>query len=145
MTMKIYQLREATTEDFNFIANSYLKSYRTAPETRPMINEVYFPEYKSRLEHMIKTGLVVVAHAQDDVNHIFGYVIASAVGNYPVLHYVYVKFPFRRIGIAKDLVTAILPGLGEQVTVVTHQPRNWEAASKKYKLIYDPKYARETK
>jgi GNAT superfamily N-acetyltransferase len=141
----MYKIRLARPEDFNFVANSYLKSYRTAPETKPMINEVYFPEYKSRLEHMARTGTILVACAQDDEDQIFGYSIVGLVGQYAVLHYVYVKFPFRHVGIGKALTLAAVPGFAERTTVVTHQPRNWAATSTKYKLIYDPKYAKETK
>lgn len=140
----MYRLRPARNEDFNFIANSYLKSYRTAPETRPMINDIYFPEYKSRLEHMARTGAILVACARDDDDQIFGYVITGQIGQYPILHYVYVKFPFRKVGIGKALLTSALPELGQKLTVVTHQPRNWEHLATKYVLLYDPKYSKET-
>lgn len=138
----MYQIRTARPEDFNFVANSYLKSYRTAPETKPMVNEIYFPEYKSRLEHMARTGLILVACARDDEDQIFGYVIAGSVGQYPLLHYVYVKFPFRYAGIGKALINAALPNFKQDTTVVTHQPRNWTQTAERYKLLYDPKYAK---
>lgn len=141
----MYQIRLARPEDFNFIANSYLKSYRSAPETKAMINDIYFPEYKARLEHMARTGTILVACAREDEDQIFGYVILGVVGNYPVLHYVYVKFPFRHVGIGKALALSAIPDFGERITVVTHQPRNWAGTSSRYKLIYDPKYSKETK
>lgn len=140
----MYQIRLARPEDFNFVANSYLKSYRTAPETKPMINEIYFPEYKSRLEHMARTGTILVACASTDEDQIFGYIIVGELGKYPLLHYIYVKFPFRHVGIGKALLYAALPEVGKAATVVTHQPRNWQAVSEKYRLIFDPKYSKET-
>ena len=141
----MYQIRLARPTDFNFVANSYLKSYRTAPETKAMVNDIYFPEYKSRLEHMARTGTILVACAVGDEDQIFGYCITGEIGGYPLLHYIYVKFPFRHVGIGKALLTAALPELKEKVTVVTHQPRNWTQTAEKYKLLYDPRYAKETK
>lgn len=140
----MYQIRIARPEDFNFIANSYLKSYRTAPETKPMVNDIYFPEYKSRLEHMARTGTILVACARDDEDQIFGYVIVGSIGRFPILHYVYVKFPFRHAKIGSTLVKTAIPTFGSDTTVVTHQPRNWASASAKHKLLYDPRYSKET-
>lgn len=141
----MYKIRLARPEDFNFVANSYLKSYRTAPETKAMVNDIYFPEYKTRLEHMARSGSILVACSQDDEDQIFGYCIVGNIGNYSLLHYVYIKFPFRRVGLAKALLAVAIPDLGAYPTVVTHQPKSWQQVSAKYKLIYDPKYSKETK
>lgn len=139
----MYQIRLAKPEDFNFVANSYLKSYRCSPEARPMINDIYYPEYKTRLEYMTRTATILVACATDDEDQIFGYLITSLVGNYPLVHYVYVKAPFRCLGIAKSLAHVALPELGTRITVVTHQPRNFKSLATKYALLFDPKYTKE--
>lgn len=140
----MYQIRQATPEDFNFVANSYLKSYRTAPEAKAMVNDIYFPEYKTRLIHMASTGTILVACSNEDPDQIFGYIMVGEVGTYSILHYVYVKFPFRRLGIAKALTLAALPDIGNKLTIVTHQPKNWRAVEDKYALLFQPRYAKET-
>lgn len=141
----MHQMRWANQSDYPFIANSYLKSYRKAPGNRALINEVYFPEYKARLEGIVASGAVLIAHAPDDPDHILGYAIASQLAGYQVVHYVYVKYPFRQQGIAKSLLLAIKPDFGTSYTVITHQPKGWQQISAKYQLVYNPTLAKETK
>lgn len=141
----MHQLRWATQSDYPFIANSYLKSYRCAPAAKAMINDVYYPEYKARLEAMVASGSVLVACASDDADQILGYLLFTELAGQAVLHYVYVKYPFRQHGIATALVLAAKPNFGTPYTVVTHQPKSWQAVSEKYKLVYNPALIRETK
>lgn len=141
----MHQLRWATQSDYPFIANSYLKSYRCAPAAKAMINDVYFPEYKARLEAIVATGSVLVACASDDPDQILGYLLFSELAGRTILHYVYVKYPFRQHGIAKSLILTAKPDFGNSHTVITHQPKGWQEVSNKYQLVYNPALVKETK
>lgn len=134
------KIRPYRPEDFNFVANSYLKSYRGSPEAKHKINDIYYPEHKERLAKML-TGTVLVACSTEDDDHILGYVAASA-GKWNILHYVYVKFPARQWGIGRKLVEAALPDFGTKMTLCTHTCRNWTEMSGKYQLIYDTREAK---
>ena len=141
----MHQLRWATQSDYPFIANSYLKSYRSAPAAKAMINDVYFPEYKARLEAMVASGSVLVACATDDPDQILGYLIFTELAGHTLLHYVYVKYPFRQHGIASNLIATAKPDFNKTHTVVTHQPKSWQEVSNKYQLVYNPALVRGTK
>lgn len=134
----MYKLRLAKPEDTNFIVNSYLKSYRGSPESRAISEESYYGLYKKRLEGM--AGAIVVATSQDDDDQILGYAIGH--GSDLIIHYVYVKYPFRGLGLAKVLLKALCPNFGTESTVITHQPRNWVQVSSKYKLKFEPQHVR---
>lgn len=128
-------LRPMKVEDYNFISNSYLKSYRNAPGVSILDNSIYYDEFKKRLDYLLLNTECIVACHVDDPDQIFGY----RIGSKPIIHYVYVKWPFRRLGIAKQLLADY--NLGNGATVVTHQPRGWSKLAEKYRLIFDPRYA----
>ncbi len=128
-------LRPMKIEDYNFISNSYLKSYRNAPGVSILDNPTYYSEFKRRLDYLLLTSECVVACHIDDPDQIFGY----RIGSVPVLHYVYVKYPFRRFGVAKALLKEF--DLGKEFTIITHQPKRWSELMKKYNLVFNSQLA----
>lgn len=142
----MWTTRQARMSDYPFIARSYLRSNYASPQTRAMIPEVYYPEYKAKLEYMVASGQVIIACSTEDDDQIFGFCIAGLFANQILLHYLYVKLPFRKLGIATSLATLVSPELGHPnvFTFVTHQPKGWKQVSEKYHLIYVPQYSKET-
>lgn len=136
----MFVTREFRPSDFNFVANSYLRSYRSGPEAKYMPSDFYYPEYKEKLTHMIKTGKVTILCSSQDEDQIVGYSITDKILDWNILHYVYIKFTFRRMGLAKQLLADL--SLGQNVTICTHIPKMWSNCITKYKLAFDPKYAR---
>ncbi len=134
------QLRHATLNDFNFIANSYLKSYRDAPATKHLINQIYYDLYKDKLTYMLENSDVTVACSDEDADQILGYLISSEIHGKPIVHYVYVKHLFRQMGVAKALLTAMVPKWGQGMVICTHTARHFDELRAKYKLIYTPEY-----
>ncbi len=132
------QLRQATQNDFNFIASSYLKSYRFGPETKHLINDIYYDVYKDKLNQMLETGSVTIACSDEDPDQILGYLISGQVHGRSILHYVYVKHLFRHLGVAKTLLQATIPGWGVRMTLCTHTARRFADLRDKYKLVYSP-------
>lgn len=135
------QLRQANPNDFNFVANSYLKSYRYSPETKHLISQIYYDMYKERLKNMLASGEVTVACSDEDPDQILGYIIAGTVHGKPLVHYVYVKHVFRKMGVAKALLLAVVPGWGTRMVICTHTARRFTELREKYKLIYNSEYA----
>jgi len=131
-------MRPARAEDFPFIANSFLKSYKGAPEARCLDSKTYYADYTERLKKLVLTAETTVACADDDEDQILGYIIGEKFGNHAIVDYLYVKYPFRCLGVGKALVRSLHPEFGQTETVVTHQPKNWNTLSKKYKLVYLP-------
>ena len=143
--MTAYVIRPGRASDFNFIMNSYLKSYRNSPEASFMLNDIYFPEHSQRMQRLLKTSQVLTACAADDPDQILGYIVTGKAHYWAVVHYLYIKYPFRQMGVAKALVAAAEVPLGVQMTLVSHLPKNYSALSTKYKLVFDPKYAKDDK
>lgn len=135
------QLRQMTQNDFPFISNSYLKSYRYGPETKHLINEIYYDVYLEKLNNMISSGDVTVACSDEDPDQILGYLISGSTHGVSIVHFIYVKHLFRRMSVAKTLLQSKVPEFGIKMTICTHTARHFTALREKYKLIYDSKYA----
>ncbi len=136
----MWAIREYRPSDFNFIAHSFLRSQRAR---QGGLDSLYYPVFKERLETMLRISKVHVMCAEADLDQIAGYVITSKIADWDVVHYLYVKHPFRRLGLAKDALKHVLQSFGERPTICTHLPKNWPSLAEKYKLIFDPKYVRD--
>lgn len=105
MTLTIAK-REATQADIPFIFSSWLNSYRNSIASRHITKTVYFEEHHKRIEVVAARSCVIIAHDKDDPNQIFGWICVEP-GNVPIIHYVYVKHPYRKLGIARSLLAEV--------------------------------------
>lgn len=98
-------IRPGVVEDIRFIFNSWLKSYRDANAVAGVPNTLYFKGQHEVVERILaRPGLLVlVACTPEDEKQILGYVVASETKAGTVLHWLYVKHPFRGFGIAREL------------------------------------------
>lgn len=111
-------LREARDSDKAFLISSWLRSFAASKLALLADSDAYFQGYRPLVEAALSRSRVLVACQKADPDAIVGWV-AVEPGDVPRLHYVYVKHPFRRFGIAKRLVA---PLLGAAVTYTHETP-----------------------
>ncbi len=105
-------IRDGTLEDINFIFSTWLKGLRYGNDFFKLIDqEAYFDKYHQVLEGVLSnpSTTVKVACLVEDQSVIIGYAVFRGL----VLDWVFVKKPWRNIGIAKDLVPS-------DVSTITH-------------------------
>jgi GNAT superfamily N-acetyltransferase len=106
----------AREKDGNFIFSSWLKSWR--PYTT--LHNGYFTEQHDLIEKLIINNYAIVARVADDPTSILGYVVwGKSAGNH-VVHYVYVKHIYRRMGIGTDLLKDTFDGNKIECIHATH-------------------------
>jgi len=126
--------RPARDDDYGFVLNSWLKSYYNTAIIKPHINRgIFFRNEAKIVNKLIREDSITIACNPEDDTHIFGYICYRV--DPQVMHYVYMKQPFRRIGIAGGLLSSSLSG--KDIDVTYHTPRlkrlnNW------YKFTYNP-------
>jgi GNAT superfamily N-acetyltransferase len=94
------KLRPGTEEDHAFILSSWLKAYFDCGNHyyRPP-KKIFFEKHADKVkEHL--AGHVIVATTEEDPSQIIGYAVHSS----GVLHFVYVKSLFRKMGVARELI-----------------------------------------
>lgn len=117
-----------------FIYNSMLKSLRNHPPYTWMANDTYFPFMSNMIDMLLASSNALLAVDPLDESSMFGYILYS---NPQRVHFVYTKYPFRKLGIASLLLKEINNSRGEPTycSFFTHQVSK---ASVKYNLTYQP-------
>lgn len=126
--------------DASFVISSWLESYRGSDYAKHMPKSVYFDNYKHVVTKLLANTRVIVACNPSDDDQIFGYICFSdLVPHAPVLHYMYVKYPFRKMRIGESLFKEM-----QRVTepngpiICTHANSLFDDKCKKYDLVYNP-------
>ncbi len=97
-------VRPLAEADHAFIFSSWLKSYRGS--ATDVSSAVYFAQHHRLVDRLLKRSVVLIAANADDLTQILGYLVCEEVAGVAVVHYVYVKAPFRNLGIASHLMRA---------------------------------------
>ena len=107
--------RAATAGELPFVFHSWLRSFQGTHYAGPLPDDLYYEAYHTAIERLLaRPGVRVLcavdAGAEPGERALFGYlVIEPATTGQPfqaVVHYAYVKEPFRRNGVFKSLLTA---------------------------------------
>ena len=105
--MEQVKIRPAVEGDFHFIISTWLKSFKHSSYFGKRIrNSIFFKFHHAVVTDILASPdtLVTVACDTLDENVIYGYMVAGvAPDDNTLLHYLYVKSPFRRMGVAKVL------------------------------------------
>lgn len=130
-------LRGIQEDDLHFIFSSWLKSYRSSNFAKNITNTIYFDQQHKLIEHLLSSSQVVIACRKEDPKEIFGYIVASKIGNVFAVHYVYVKHLFRHLGIGKLLLNSLNPQ-DAQAMCYTHDTPTATRLAAKFGLVYHP-------
>lgn len=133
-----FELRGFETEDLNFIYSSWLKSHRDSQFAKNVPSDLYYHYQKDLIDRILERSQVLVAVNPDLPSQIFGWSVGEQRGNIHILHYVYVKYPYRKLGIAKALAGPFVHANGGRPTLCTS--RTWKGRQSPFegRLIYNP-------
>ena len=131
------KFRPIKDSDKSFIYSSWLKSYRESDLAKHMVNSIYYDYHAKVIEAAMASSTIIIACNDQDEDQLYGYIVFQQIDDVALVHYTYVKFPYRKFGIGRQLFEFAQPDT-EQFTVVTHIPRNFEGLSKKLNLVYNP-------
>lgn len=131
MTIALVNFRVPTTEDYNFLLSSWLKSARLQHEQ--VDDAIYFSYYKTLVKTLLATKDTLLAVDPEDESSIIGYVTYDN----QAVHYLYVKHALRNFGIAKQLIA--VTNLDKPITVTSSSKALRSYQSKHPGLIsYNP-------
>ena len=101
-------LRLGNDTDVPFISNSWLKNYRYSFEVAGVPTNTYYDNHHRLLVELIPRSAVVVLCNPQRPDHILGYAVYEKTMGALVIHYIYMKKVFRRRGLARKMIEAIL-------------------------------------
>lgn len=90
-----------------FVYNSWLHSYRSSRFAKSIDSKIYYTFHHMIIERILNrpTAKVLIATHKDTPDTILGYIALDAF-KCPTIHFVYVKHPFRCLGIGRALLKA---------------------------------------
>lgn len=131
-----YMIRNVHPKDVPFVTNSWLKSFRGSGEAHRIKNTFYFSDGHKVLEEIIPQSVVVVLCDRVDPNQILGYLCYTMYDTCMVLHYVYLKAPFRKMGLASQLIRWAVQSEKPPVVFYTHLTKKFDRIARKKKGWY---------
>ena len=96
--------------DGNFLRRGWASSMRRSPWSRGVPGSVFWPSHHALMRRLIPASTILVASDPADAEHIYGCVVAQNGGVRPVVHWLYVKGDYRRLGLGSALLEAITEG-----------------------------------
>ena len=108
-----------------------------------MDKNIYYNNQKEIIAYLLKDSYTIIAHNPEDPDHIFGYIVcqptAARIG---VVHYCFVKQPFRGLGIGTLLLNEAKNYTDhddEHPMVATHATSVFHGMiSDRYNIMYNP-------
>lgn len=103
--MQIFKTRKIKAEDLNFVTSSWLKSFRGSAMFKGIPNESYYRDHQNLIKDILVRADTLIAANPEDEEQILGWICTE---HETVMHYIYVKEPFRHLGIAAGLIQTAL-------------------------------------
>lgn len=127
-------LRPATADDISLIQETWLRSYWRGGRAPRVAPAVYWAEHKRLIRGILSRAAVIVACSPEDLSQVFGWCAHERIGGLSVLHYCYVKQPFRRLGLAAHLLRVVTSG----ATGVQHTHRTRDGERLGVTSVFNP-------
>ena len=130
--------RPICNRDESFIYNSWIRSYWEHSDWAKLMDKrVFDGQHHALIQGLIENAKVLVAVNPDDFDHIFGYVAFDTIDALTVIHYVYVKSPYLRLGVGKKLLEATGYQQGMPL-IATHWTRPCKELRHKIPMVFIP-------
>lgn len=110
--MSAVTIRPATAEDLPYIITTWVRSFRESPYAGLVPNHLYRSVYESTVTDLLARGAkLFVACSAADPDFIVGFAcweqVPGRFHNRPIVHYVFVREKFRRLGFGKKLLAGM--------------------------------------
>lgn len=131
------KIRDGDVKDEAFIFNSWLRSYKTSQDAKGVPDEMYYKGQHKVIEDTIAVSNTAVSYHAEDPDHILGYIVYEYdEPSTCIIHWVFVKKPFRENGIARKLWDHATDGAG--LIIHTHNSYQSVKIKDKVKSDYNP-------
>ena len=108
-------LRPMAETDRAFVVNSWLLSFATpqrcgscrAEYPRTLRKATYYEEYHALVSQLLERAVVTVACDVEHADQIYGWLCVEPRSRANVVHYAFVKQPFRALGVLRRLVASL--------------------------------------
>lgn len=101
-------IRPMERSDLPLVTNNWLESARKCYHVKGIPNDTYYPHTHRIIQVLLSRGGVFVMCDPEDPYTVYGWICAEVINNHLLIHYVYVKRRFRKYGVGKALMRAVV-------------------------------------
>lgn len=135
--MKI-EFRDITKEDEPFIFSSWLNS-SWLHHLHDVKKTIFFQKEKAEVSNIIQKNTIKLAVDPDTPKFIYGYICYNRPDKETlIIHYIYVKEPFRTFGLANKLIHEASKNGATDIFTTYNKGKRTESLMKKYLMLYKP-------
>jgi len=87
--------RDATGDDRKFVVGTWLANYKNAHYAGLIASEDWYPVMHVQLHKLLDRPGTRAIVACDPPSFLYGFIVGDTTGQLPIVHYVYVKDPYR--------------------------------------------------
>jgi hypothetical protein len=92
--------------DESFIFASWLNAYRSHSQfARNITDTTFFDRHHKVIERILKDAKALVCVDSTHPDTILGYLVYQWFGERPLIHFIYVKMAFRKMGLANQMLS----------------------------------------
>lgn len=130
-----FMLRQSNINDIPFIFDSWHKSCRKNPCMAWIPSHIYYSDYSDYIRFILNNEKIsiIVSCNYSDPSSIYGW-YASCKSDPDIVHYIYTKELFRRVGISRGLLFARKEFTNYSYLKITH----WSLIYASRGCLYDP-------
>jgi len=131
-----------------FVVKPWLQELRRSSTSRYVTDRVFFQGHGALVTQLLTRAIVDLACDPADDKHFYGFVAYEpGVADHaePIVHWLYVKMAFRRLGLGRELLGRVLQGgraIASHTTDMVMGPMR--PTFEKYGFTYDPYVLRGT-
>lgn len=131
--------REFQAGDISFVDSAWVNGAAHLAERAGMHRHGY-RDIRDRVRKVMEhpSTRILMAANPESPSHLFGFVAYAAPN---VLHWVYVARMWRGLGVARAMVSRVVPRFGTDVTICTSRTLEWDKRSKANALLYAEAYS----
>ena len=117
-------LRQLQPDDLAFVKRRWAGEMRHSPWYRCVPSPVYWGSQYKTIEALLSQSTCILAVDPADTNHLYGVIVCQKSKERSILHWLFVKSEYRKLGLGSELLNA---GLGERRPIYLTQATNFVA------------------
>lgn len=130
-------IRLANSDDLGYVIATWSRDYHKVHPINFIPNNIYIPNQTKLINNIISKTQIYVACIEDEPNTIVGYMVAKPYDkDNIILHWMNVKGIFRRVGVAKILLSTF--DYNNKNIICSHYFDLFKKLKDRYNLVYDP-------
>ncbi len=137
MTEPLYiGIRHAIDTDLPLVRKSFFDSFAHSSLASTLTPSTYMREWWPIIDRLVARSTILIAHAPDSPDIVRGWLMFEPTTTDTLVHFCYVKFDWRNMGIAKALFEEA--GIHDQKYTMTHRTIDSVKITSKWAKVQEP-------